>query len=255
MAKLPRIPQRIFAGTLAPSNAIAEFGSTVTGTPVYSGDPAVIMSLPAWLSGGLLPSLIQTGGGVNSPAYQELNGILLTITQQLQYLLLQGVAEWNSTDQYFAGQTQSVAGVMYQATGTNTNVNPVGDLTGTWIPLGQVLTGLNICKGKAVFDGRGTIGANCTIYEGFNLTKVVKNATGNYTAFWTNALPTTFYGATGSCGTLPGQTFVAGDDNFLGFGFTGINPTRTTTQTQCFCIQAGGTPVLENSSMITLEVI
>ena len=208
MAKLPRVPQVIFAGSLAPTNNIAEFASTVTGTPVYTGDIATIMSLSAWLSGGMAASLISTGGGLNSPVFQELNGIFKVLSQQLQYLLLQGVPEWNATDQYFQYQIQSVNGQLYMATATNTNVNPVGDLTGTWVAAIAKQSSPNLCKAFVNFNGSGGLGA-CVLGDALNVTSVIKNGVGDYTVNFTNAMTTNTYavggGGTHGASGVPGQ--------------------------------------------------
>ena len=258
MINFPRKTQ-FQLGSTPPSNDASVFGSTAAGSTVYTDD---ILQQQCGLSGatptaqwiaGFLSGLVGNGSPI-SVDHAALHQMALN---QIAYILQKMGALYDANTTYYAGDVCTFGSppIPWQSLTNNNTGNTPGSSPSNWTLYGQVVNG-PARLGSVTFDGRGTVGANCTIYGGFNVTSVLKNATGNYTANWTNDAPNANYGAWGSCGTLPGQAFANGDDNFLGFGFTGIGAAvlRSTTQTQCFCIQAGGTPVLENSSMITLNI-
>ena len=107
MAKINRKTQQVFAGALAASGNVAQFGSKKATPIVYSVDPDIIQSLAAWTNGF-------TSAVINnfSPAWQEMNGIFLLITQQIAYYLQAGIPEWD------AGTSYAPASVVSDGTGT-----------------------------------------------------------------------------------------------------------------------------------------
>lgn len=112
MARLPRVLQKIFGGSLSASGNVAQIGSTVTGTPIYSTDLSVIQGLSAYLSG----YGAQVVNSTNSPVLQEDNAFRLLVTQQLAYLFQLGLPEWDSLTTYYAGSiAQDGAGNIYES--------------------------------------------------------------------------------------------------------------------------------------------
>lgn len=245
-------------GSTPPSNDASVFGSTAAGATAYSDDIVAqqcgignVTPTAQWIA-GFLSGLVGNGSPI-SVDHAALHQMALN---QIAYILQKMGALYDANTTYFAGDvaTFGTPPIPWQSLTNNNTGNTPNTSPTNWTLYGQVVNGPGRL-GTVTFDGTGSVSAPCSIYAGtgFNVTNVFKNATGNYTANWTNALPTN-YGAWGSCGRNPSSAFVSGDDNFLGFGFSGITNLRSTTATQCFCIQAGGSPVLENSSMITLNV-
>jgi hypothetical protein len=68
-----------------------------------------------------------------SPAQEDLNGLFLTITQQLAYILSSGIPEWDSTTTYYIGQFVRVGGVLYVSI-ADSNVGNVVTNTNKWVP-------------------------------------------------------------------------------------------------------------------------
>lgn len=124
MARIPRKEQKVFASSLTVSGNVAVFGSLAAGAPAYSADPAVIQSLSQFL-GGFTAGVV----GNNSPAIQDLNALMLVVTQQLAYILQEGVPEWDAATTYYVGDiVKKVGGSMLYRSLTNANVgNAVTD--------------------------------------------------------------------------------------------------------------------------------
>ncbi len=253
MSRLTRAFQKIFAGAVTPSNNIAQFASTVTGTPNYTNDPATIQALAAWENSGLYDSLIQTGGGKNSPVFQELNAVLFLAFRQIQYCLQSGVPEWIATETYYIGQwAQNGAGVAYVSQ-TNSNINNALTDTNNWLPLGTTITGPGICKAWTCFAGGGALGP-CFIYSGFNVGSVTKNATGNYTLNFTSGiLNNANYGWSWSLGAANGSTSSLGSDNVLTNAVGSEVCVKTTAQMKVLCVNPA-TQALENCEVISVMV-
>lgn len=248
MSRIPVKLQKIFAGALTPTGNIAQAGSTVGGTPVYSADPATLQALAAWAN-GLQAQLINAPGGLSSPVLEELNGILLTLTYQLAYLKQQGIAEWDPTVTYYTGcWAISAAGVPYiSKTDGNTN-NALTDPT-NWQTFASTLLGASdpLLKAWVTFDGR--TGA---IDQQFNVASVSRLSSGIYLVTFTAAMTDAFYGFSGSAGTRNGNSFINGDDNIICGGAPGKTVVRTAAQCTIFCYDRPN-QASEDSSMISVQ--
>lgn len=226
MAKLPVKLQNIFAGALPPSGNIAEPGSTVAGSTVYSNDPAALQSLAAW-GNGVAAQVFNASGGLNAPILEEMNGILYVLTYQLAYLKQAGIAEWDPTVVYYTGSWAMIAGIPYVSkTDNNVNHNPTSDATNWKTFASTILSSLTpLMKAWVVFDG--TTGA---IDSSYNVSSVNRTSAGKYVVNFTAAMADAKYGFSGSCGTRPGLGALNGDDNIVNGGVPGATPIRTTTQ-------------------------
>ena len=94
MAKLPRVTQKIFAGS-APQNQVTKFGTIKAGTPQYSSSAADIMN-----------ANFETGWsaaveGDYAPYRQDRNAVDTAVTQQLGYLFQEGLPEWDASTVYY----------------------------------------------------------------------------------------------------------------------------------------------------------
>lgn len=129
MAKIPRKRQKIFGSGLAAPTNVAVIGSLAAGAPAYSLDLDVLQSLAGYLLGfnGIVL-------GNNSPAKEDLNGLMLVAFQQLAYILQAGVAEWDPTTTYYVGDLVRIPGtpaIFASLLDANTNNNPATD-TNNW---------------------------------------------------------------------------------------------------------------------------
>ncbi len=128
MPKLTVAAQKIFGGNLAASGNLAQIGSTITGTPLYTTNPDTIQALTAFLEGFAAQTM-----GNGSPVLQEQNALNFLITRQLAYLQQAGISEWKADITYYIGSYTNVAGVKYISL-QNDNLNhPVTD-TAWWRP-------------------------------------------------------------------------------------------------------------------------
>lgn len=248
MAKLPVALQKIFAGGLPPSGNIAQPGSTASGTPVYSSDPAILQQLAAWAN-GYAAQLINAPGGLSSPVMEELNAILFVLTYQIAYLKQAGIPEWDPTVTYYANSWALVAGVPYISnTDANINNNPVTDPV-NWKTYTSTLAGAANSQIKAWVNFDGRTGA---IDTSFGIFAVGRTGSGVYLiTFLTPFTTANSYGWAGSCGTRVGALFSSGDDNFLCGNVRGFTPVRGANFCQIFCFDR----VLsanEDSSQISL---
>lgn len=98
MAKLPRVTAKIFASKAA-DNDIGQYGSALTGTQVNTPDIAEIQALPAYEE-GWRGAVISSR---NYPTLQEMNGLQKTFSQQIAYILQEGVAEYDAETTYYTG--------------------------------------------------------------------------------------------------------------------------------------------------------
>lgn len=248
MAKLPVKFLNIFGGLLSPGGNIAQFGSLAAGSPAFSNDPAVIQALTAWQN-GMAPALINTSGGLASPALEDFNGILYVLTYMIAYLKQAGLAEWDPSVTYFTGSWANVGGVPYVSkTDNNTGNNPVGDTT-NWQTFASTLLGASdpLIKAWVIFDG--TTGA---IDAQFNVASVSRVGAGRYIVNFATELAGTHYGCSGTAGTRPGNPFSPGDDNYITLGVPGATPPRSTTQCGVFCWDRPNN-ACEDSGMISLQ--
>lgn len=92
-----------------------------------------------WSSSGdiLKPSdsKIQQGWAVEIPPRQWFNWWQNKTDNAIGHLNQHGIAIWDNKTEYQANMsyTQGTDGVIYKATATNTNSNPVGDTSGNWV--------------------------------------------------------------------------------------------------------------------------
>ena len=119
MAKITRKNQQIFAGVVAPTNVVAQFGSFKAGSIAYSSDPDVIQALAAWGAG--FSSAVVTN---DAPCIQDFNALFFLVTRQIAYIMQQGISEYNSTTPYFIGSIVSdgVGGLYQSVSDTNVGV-------------------------------------------------------------------------------------------------------------------------------------
>ena len=253
MSRLNPVLQKVLGGTLTPANNIAQFASTVTGTPVYTGDPDTIQALAAFSAGGIQASLIQTGGGLNSPVFQELTGLFYLLTYQMKALIQGGMATWLATETYYIGQmTSDGAGQIYVSK-TNGNLNHAVTDAANWTPLGSVLKAPPIAKATVCFGPFGAGVGNVTIFSSFNVTNVYRNSVGNYTVNFTTDLGTSTYAFNASPQAGHANTYASGNDGIVTNSVFGSTSYKTGTQLTLYCLTApGGT--LVDPSAISLTV-
>lgn len=137
MPALQRYTQKVFGGSLTPVGNVAVYGSLAAGAPAYpssTSDLATIQSLSAWTT-GLNNALI----GNRSPALEDLNGLFVVLSQQIAYLLQNGIAEWDSGTTYYLGQAVRVPGtalVCFSLVDNNLANNPATD-SNNWCASGS----------------------------------------------------------------------------------------------------------------------
>lgn len=232
MARIPRVTQKVFASSLTPSGNVEVFGSLAAGAPIYTNDAAQIMSLSQYL-GGFTAGVV----GNNSPVKQDLNGLLLMITQQLAEILQDGIPPWVADTPYFIGNfAQDSAGNLYTSVTDNNIGHPLSD-TNNWIPYGQTIKGPGICRAWVEFDGINVSGGNAILHSSFNVSTVTKNLAGSYTVNFTNPMPSIHYTFSGSCGSEDTGAYGAGDDGVVVGNVTGQgNAIRNATSCRVFTI-------------------
>ncbi len=232
MPALPRKTQSIFGAALVAGGNVAQFGSLLAGAPAYSLDLAAIQTA-AWLQ-GLAGCLI----GNRSPAKEDLNGVLLVVTQQIAYLLQNGLAEYDPGTTYFQKQwSRGSDGNPYVSLSDNNVGNDPTTDSNNWGNLFGVARGPGLCLGWAEFDGINATAGNSIIHASFNVDHIVKNLDGSYTVVFIDPLPSTHYAIGGSCGSEDGQPYGAGDDGVVVGNVAGQgNAIRSATQCRIFTI-------------------
>lgn len=245
MAGLPRKLQKIFGGSLSPTGNIADFASLAQGSPAYSGDLDAIQTAQ-WLQ-GWIAALINAPGGLASPALEDFNGVLYTITSQLSYLFARGIPEWIATETYNQNDFVKVGSTLYVSK-TDNNLNHLVTDTNNWQTYASTLNNAQgIAKAWVCFNGN--TGA---ISSAFNVSSITKNAVGNYTLNFTTALANALYAFSGSCGT-GGGAFAGGDDNVVTGGFSGAAAIKSTTQLTVFCVDTRDR-ILQDSQSICVVI-
>lgn len=169
MPAIPRHTQKIFGQSLTPSGNVAVYGSLAAGAPAYPAttDDLTTIQSSAWLL-GLNSALI----GNRSPALEDLNGLFVVLSQQIAYLLQNGIAEWDATTTYYVGNLARIPGTAVVCTSlTNNNVgnNPASN-TNDWSASGSSYPAVATTGGAqaVAVDGVGhTIQFNSTQYAPF----------------------------------------------------------------------------------------
>ncbi len=248
MARLTPITLNILGGALTAANNIAQFASTVTGTPVYTNDPATIQALAAYVNGGIQASLIQTGGGLNSPVFQELTGLFYLLTFQMKALMQNGIPQGSTTETYYTGQFASDGAGNVFVSQQNNNTGHLFSDTNWWLPYGQTIKGAAVCKAWVNFNGNSAF-----INTQFNVASVVRVALGTYQINFTTAMANNAYTVTGTSGTPDGAPFAAGDNTVIVLGRTGQNGSRNTNSFICYA-ESPSTNALSDSGMISLQI-
>lgn len=133
MAKLTRQQQQIFAGQ-APSDMIAAFGTTQTGTPVYSTDLSTLQTTN--YQQGWQDAVIAD----KAPFLEEMNGVQYGLSYQIAYNQQMGIPEWlNTQDYYKNSRAMGSDGNIYKSLkDENVGNNPVSDDGTNWVNTSEV---------------------------------------------------------------------------------------------------------------------
>lgn len=131
MAKLQRITGKLFGANANPADnataqgpEIGQFGSALAATYVGTADIATIQALPAWQQ-GFIGAVTPTN---QYPPLPEMTGFGKVLSYQTNYLLQQGIAEWDSGTTYYANSFCSLNGNIYISnTDGNINNDPTSD--------------------------------------------------------------------------------------------------------------------------------
>ena len=116
MAKITRKTQKIF-GSNAGGTGITEYGSPAGGAPAYSTDLDDIQT-SEWLDGWAAAAL----AGSEIPTFQDFNAIHYVATNQLGYLLQEGVPEYDAATEYHQFSIVKKIGT-YELYGSIVNTN------------------------------------------------------------------------------------------------------------------------------------
>ena len=120
MAKLPRVTNKLFAENAA-TDDIGQFGSANAGTKLNTSDVTTIQALPAWQE-GWKPAVV---GENRYPAMQERNGVDKVFSYQIDYMLQQGIPEYDAGTTYYVNSFCKVGGTIYKSlTDDNIGNNP-----------------------------------------------------------------------------------------------------------------------------------
>lgn len=133
MSLLPRVHQKVF-GSTGGTGEFGAFGSDSLGSAVTTKNLETIQSLAPYLQG----LFAATNNANEPPRIQDINGLYLLFSSQLAYLFQNGIPEWISTAEYYAGISYcQKGGVIYRSvTGTdgspNLNHDPATDDGTNW---------------------------------------------------------------------------------------------------------------------------
>ena len=248
MPAIDRKTQQIFGSSLTPSGNVAVWGSLAAASPAYSADPATIQSA-RWLN-GFNDALV----GNRSPALEDLNGLMLVITQQLAYLLQSGVPEWDAGTTYFTNQFVRSGANLYLSVTDNNLGNALSNTT-YWTPYTTAMKGPAVCAAWVVFDGiNPSTPGNARIIESFNVATVTKNTggVGRYTINFESALASANYVMSGSCGTEDGQSYGGGDSGVVVGNVSGVTGVRSSTACRVFTIDPSSGAGVESGCVSVL---
>lgn len=124
MTKYARITGKVFGSSASASGAdpeIGQFGSALAGTYNGTTDVATIQALPAWQDGFIGCVTPNT----QFPPLPEMTGFGKVLSQQICYLLQQGIPEYDSGTTYYTGNWVSYNSSIYVAKADNfSNVAP-----------------------------------------------------------------------------------------------------------------------------------
>jgi len=138
MSKITRKHQKIFGGSLVPTNNLAQFGSLKAGSIAYSDDPDTIQGLSAYLN-GWASAVVNN----NAPALQDRNALDFLFSRQLAYLMQTGIAEWNTDTIYYTGSLATDSnGTIYRSIDDDNEGNALTD-DDYWQCLGLSYIGTN----------------------------------------------------------------------------------------------------------------
>ncbi len=102
MAKLPRVLQKIFGLNATPGavgvGQISVFGSAGAGAPATTTDPAVIQSLPQYLTGWFAAIL-----GPNTNVVEDRNALDFLFSRQIAQIFEDGIPQWEANTTYYSG--------------------------------------------------------------------------------------------------------------------------------------------------------
>lgn len=116
---VPRKTAHIFASDAAATD-VTVFGSTLDNDTQYTTDIADIQN--SAFEEGWRGAVISNK---NYPLLADMNGVMLTFSQQLAYILQHGLAAWDSATTYYTYDIVNVNGILYISTDDdNINNNP-----------------------------------------------------------------------------------------------------------------------------------
>jgi len=118
MAKIDIVPLKVF-GASAPAGQVGVIGSFAAASPATSKDLTVIQSLSNYLQ-----AFYGIVDGDNSPAIEDMNGIIYLITSLLSGVIQNGVQPWLSGQQYYINSIVMLDAQMYIAVADNIGSAP-----------------------------------------------------------------------------------------------------------------------------------
>lgn len=177
MAGITRKTAKVFGGSLAALNNIAEFGSLKAGSPAYSLDLDAIQTA-AWLQ-GWADAVVTVGGNPNVPPLQDVNAIEFVLSKQIAYLLERGIPEYDATTEYNLYDVVRVNAVPYQSRSDANTGNAPGSNPTQWASLNLAASVANTSQNVAV-DGAGHVVDFDT--EAFDTDAAFNSATNTFTA-------------------------------------------------------------------------
>lgn len=133
MAKLTRVTGKTFGETASATGDvnvgpyIGQFGSALAGTYNGTTDVATIQGLSAW-SNGFIDAVTPSN---QYPPLPEMTGALKVLSYQENYILQQGIPEWDSATDYHENGFCSYNGTIYKSLADN-NLNNQPDNSPTY---------------------------------------------------------------------------------------------------------------------------
>ena len=146
-SKVSRKNEIVFAGAVAPTNVVAQFGSLKAGSPNFSADLDVIQALTAWAN-GFTDEMIAG----YAPAIEDFNAIFSVISQQLAYIMQAGIPEYDAGTTYYIGSICSSSGVLYISLVDSNLGNALTDTT-KWVSFySRKITTINSSYTATAYD-------------------------------------------------------------------------------------------------------